>query len=255
MKMVYAGAIASGIVVIVGAVIIIPVFYQKRPISSVSQPTAILSFSVVNDNNVPTWCNDLSSVFKKYDIKAIVFVVGKIASKYPQCISAFSSSNDNNNIDIGSQTYNFLSLTSTPNYSAALEEVKNGKQAVDNAGKLDSKLFKAPYGSTDQNIYSLLSRSGIVADFSYAHQFNKYESGQFIKYDLIAYNGSNYSSKKDLLDSLSSTKLPVLVDFDNSTPIDQIDSFISNLKSEIKDIHFINASELTRMDLTIRKKV
>jgi polysaccharide deacetylase len=254
MKMAYAGAIVTGIVVIVGAAIIIPVFYQKWAISSVTQPTAILSFSVVNDNNVPTWCNDLSSALKKYDIKAIVFVTGKIASKYPQCVSAFSS-NDNNNIDIGSQTYNFLSLTSTPNYSAALEEVKNGKRAVDNAGKLDSKLFKAPYGSIDQNIYSLLSRSGIVADFSYAHQFNKYESGQFIKYDLIAYNGSNYSSKKELLDSLSSTKLPVFIDFDNSTPISQIDSFISNLKSEIKDIHFINASELTRMDLTIRKKV
>ena len=261
MKMVYAGAIVTAIVIAAGAAIIIPVFYQKPAVSpqfSVSQPTAILSFSVVNGNNVPIWCNDLFSVFKKYGIKATVFITGKIASKYPQCVSAFSSSfssSNDNNIDIGSQTYDYVNLASIPNYSAAFEEIKNGKQAVDYAGKIDSKLFKAPYGVTDQNIYSLLNRSGIVADFSYAHQYNKYMNGQFIRYDLIAYNGSNYSSKKQLLNSLSSTKLPVLINFDNSTPISQVDSFISNLKSENKDIHFVNASELTGMNLTIKRKL
>jgi peptidoglycan/xylan/chitin deacetylase (PgdA/CDA1 family) len=232
----------------------LPVYLQKRPtsqVSVISQPTAMLSFSVIYDYNVPKWCNDLSLLFKKFSIKATVFITGKIANKFPGCVSVFPSNNDNN-IDIGSQTYDYVRLTSISNYNMALEEVKSGKEAVDAAGKLNSTLFKAPYGATDQNIYSLLSRSGILADFSYNHQYNKYEKGQFIKYQLIAYNGSNYFSKQ-LLDSLSSKKTPFIINFDNSNTIDRLDSFISQLKSEYKNIHFINASGLTGMNLTVKR--
>jgi len=255
MKTNYAGMLVFGILIALGLAIVLPVYLQKRPVSQVlivSQPTAMLSFNVIYDYNVPKWCNDLSLLLKRYSIKATVFITGKIANKFPDCVSVFSS-NDGNNVDIGSQTYDYVRLTSISNYNAALEEVKNGKEAVDAAGKLNSTLFKAPYGATDQNIYSLLSRSGILADFSYTHQYNKYEKGQFIKYQLTAYNGSNYFSK-ELLDSLSSKKTPLIINFDNSNAIDRLDSFISKLKSEYKNIHFINASELTGMDLTVKKE-
>ena len=183
--MTYAGAIATGIVVVLGIAIISPVYYQKRPIS---QPIVMLSFSIIGDSNVPKWCNDLSSILEKHNLRAAVFITGKVAERNPACISSFSS----NDIDIGSQTYNYVNLTSITDYSAALEEVRSGKEVLDKTGNLNSRLFKAPYGSTDQNIYSFLTRSGIVADFSYAQHYNKYENGKFIKYDLVTYDGTTY---------------------------------------------------------------
>jgi peptidoglycan/xylan/chitin deacetylase (PgdA/CDA1 family) len=251
----WGGALVVGILIALGISTVLPVYLQKRPalkVPIVSQPTAMLSFSVIYDYNIPKWCNALSLLFKKYSIKATLFITGKIANKFPDCVSVFSS-NNGNNVDIGSQTYDYVRLTSLSNYNAALEEVKNGKEAVDAAGKLNSTLFKAPYGMTDQSINSLLSRSGILADFSSTHQYNKYEKGQFIKYQIIAYNGSNYFSKQ-LLDSLSLKKTPLIINFDNSNSIDKLDSFISKLKSEIKNIRFINASELTGMNLTVKKE-
>ena len=80
--------------------------------------------------------------------------LGKLAESYPKCVTLFSS---NDGIDIGSSTYNYINLTSTQDYLLTLEEVKEGKRAVDSIGRLDSKLFKAPSGSTNQNIYSLLT--------------------------------------------------------------------------------------------------
>jgi Polysaccharide deacetylase len=247
MKMIYAGTIVTGIVILIGLVIILPVYLQKRPIS---QSAILLSFSIINDSNVPKWCNDLSSILGKYKLKAAVFITGKVAERNPACVSSFSSKD----IDIGSQTYNYVNLTSISDYSVALEEVRNGKEALDKTGNLNSRLFKAPYGSTDQNIYSFLTRSGIVVDFSYAQQYNKYENGKFIKYELIAYDGASYSSDQ-FNNIISLNKLPVLINFDNSTPINQIDSFISNLKSISNNIYFINASELTGMILTERKEM
>ncbi len=242
MKIVQLGAIATGIVIALGIALVIPAFTRSP---SYSPPLLVmLSVSVTDDSNAPDWCKDLSSIFKRYGIKATVFVTGKVAEEYPECVTVFP-----NNIDIGSQTYDYVDLTQIPDYTTQLEEVRNGKQAVDYAGKLYSRVFKAPYGSTDDNVYSLLTRSDIVADFSHGQQYNKYYNGQFIKFDLTAYDGPNYSA--DFFHRLSVTDTPALINFDNSTPIEQIDSFISELKSG--NVRFINASELTGIDLTIRE--
>jgi hypothetical protein len=247
--MVHAGTIVTGIVILIGIAIVSPVYFQKRPIS---QSTILLSFSIINDNSIPKWCNDLSSMLGKYQLKAVVFITGSVAERNPACVSSFSSKD----IDIGSQTYNYVNLTSISDYSAALEEVRSGKEVLDKTANLDSRLFKAPYGSTDQNIYSFLTRSGIVADFSYAQHYNKYENGKFIKYDLVAYEGAIYSSDQ-INNIIPSNNIPVLINFDNSTPIDQIDSFLSKLKSigNGNSIYFVNASELTGINLTQRKEV
>lgn len=238
MKIVHVSAIATAVVIVLGIVLVIPSYLQPR------QPLVVLlSFSIVNDKNVPRWCTDLSSVLEKYDVKATIFVTGKVAERYSECITAFS-----NNIDVGSQTYNYVELTSIKDYTAQLNEVKNGKLAVDDAGGIDSKLFKAPYGATDENIYSLLNRSGILADFSYKNQYNKYHDGEFIKFDLTAYDGSAHSV--DFFRALPVDK-PILINFDNSIPIEKIDGFISMLKS--RQILFVDASELTGINLTVKQ--
>lgn len=238
MKIVHVSAIATAVVIVLGIVLIIPSYLQPR------QPLVVLlSFSIVNDKNVPEWCTDLSSVLEKHDIKATIFVTGKVAERYSECITAFS-----NNIDVGSQTYSYVELTSIKDYTAQLNEVKNGKLAVDDAGGIDSKLFKAPYGATDENIYSLLNRSGILADFSYKNQYNKYYDGEFIKFDLTTYDGSTHSV--DFFRALPVDK-PILINFDNSIPIEKIDGFISMLKS--RQILFVDASELTGINLTVKQ--
>ena len=224
-----------------------PIYFQQQP-----RPTVMLSFSIINNENIPKWCNDLASILQKHGIGATVFITGELAKSYPNCVTLFSSKNT---VDIGSSTYNYSDLAPVSDYSKALEEIKGGKITVDNIGELDSKAFRAPYGSTDENIYSLLTNSGILADFSYTNQYNKYENGQFVKYDMIAYNGSNSSSLTELSKSLPSTKKPVTVNFDNSVPASQIDSFIAGTKSKISNVDFTNASELTNIPLTVRKNV
>ena len=237
MKLVQVSAISTGIVIILGIAMVAPGFIRTNP-----PVIAMLSFSIIDDSNAPTWCNDLSDVLKKYNVKAAIFVTGRVAERDPTCVTAFP-----NNVDIGSQTYHYISLTSIQEYTAELEEVKNGKIAIDKAGNLDSKLFKAPYGATDENIYSLLNRANITTDFSYNNHYNSYYNGEFIKNDLIEYKGIEHSP--NFFSSLTINK-PVLIDFDNSTPIKQIDSFVSELKST--NIHFVSASDLTHTSLTIR---
>ncbi|HSD05065.1 MAG TPA: polysaccharide deacetylase family protein [Nitrosopumilaceae archaeon] len=240
MKIVHVGAISTGIVILLGIVMVIPPFIQPSPPLKVA-----FAFSAIDENNALNWCRDLSQVLEKYDIKATVFVTGRIADLHPNCVRGFSD-----NIDIGSQTYHYVSLTTINDYEAQLDEIKQGKEAVDRAGKLSSKVFRAPYGTTDENIYSLLRSSGILADFSYEYQYNKYYQGDFIKFDLNEYDGNEHDT--DFFRSLPVTN-PILITFDDSTPVEKIDDFISKLKS--RHIVFVNASELTGIELTIRQGV
>lgn len=237
MKLVHVGAISTGTVIILGIVMVVPAFFppiQKSPI--------LLTFNISDDQNLPTWCDQLSSVLKKYDTKAVVFVSGRIAQEYPQCVKNFSDK-----VDIGSSTFDYLQLTTIPDYSKQLDEIQKGKSAIDTVGKLNSKLFKAPYGSVDGNIYSLLTRSGILADFSYHDQYNKYYNGQFIKFDLVSYDGNKITST--FINGLESKGI-ISINFDNSTPVEKIDDFISKL--DLGKIKFFNASDITGLDLTNR---
>lgn len=240
MKILYVGTITTSTVIVLGIALVVPAFFPQP-----SMLPVVLSLDVSEENNnVPQWCDDVSSIIKKYDIKAVVFVSGKIAQDNPQCVTDFP-----NKVDIGSETYDYQSLISIPDYSQKLEEVKKGKDAVDAAGHLDSRLFRAPYGLVDQNIYSLLTRSNIQADFSYTSQYDKYYNGQFLKFDLNSYDGNNLSS--NFIKDLPSTNAPVMIYFDNTASPEKIDDTISKLKAS--QVKFVSASDLTGFDLTIRR--
>jgi peptidoglycan/xylan/chitin deacetylase (PgdA/CDA1 family) len=250
------GIIAMGILVAIGIIALLPAYFQnsepvteEKPVTE-AKPVIMLSFLINSDKSDLKWCNELSSILLKQDIEATIFVPGKVAKSYPACVSRFSA---NPKIDIGSSTYNYTDLTLIPDYVKALEAVRFGKNAVDQAGNLDSKLFKAPYGSTDQNIYSLLNRSGIVADFSYSNKYNKINNGTWMVYNMTGYNPSNGTDIGDVLNKSTAIGEPILVTFDNSmTPI-QIDNTISNIKSADSDVQFINASNLTGISLSARE--
>lgn len=239
MKIIQLGAISTGTVIIVGIALVFPAFLQPA-----TQLNILLTFNVVDDSNVPQWCTDLASVLAKHKAKAAVFVTGQVAGRYPQCVSSFSDA-----IDIGSQTYNYVDLTSIADYTKQLEEVKDGKLAIDKAGNINSRLFRAPYGNTDQNIYSLLSRSGILADFSYDKQYNKFHEGQFIKFAVESF--SVIDNPPSFYHNLKSEGNPVVINFDNSVSVDTIDKFLTKLKSN--KVRLVSASELVGFDLTVRK--
>ena len=143
--------------------------------------------------------------------------------------------------------YGSRSLHSISDFTVQLDEVKKGKEAVDDAGNLFSRVFRAPYGATDENIYYLLSQSGIIADFSYEQQYNLFQDGQFIKYNAIIYEGSIESAELILNNSGSG---PNIITFDSSSSITQIDDVISRLKNG--EVQFVNASDLAKVDLTAR---
>lgn len=246
MKTKYLGGLATGIVIAVGIVAVLPAFLQE---SAKPQVPVMLAFAIYGEESLPDWCNDVSALLESRGLKAAVFVAGNVAERHPQCVEAFS---DNARIDVGSQTYSYADLTSISDYSTALREVERGKEAVDDAGDIDSLLFKAPYGRTDDNIYSILSRSGILADFSYPDQYNKYHQGQFISFNATKYDGTAYEPEFFL--ALTSND-PVIISFDNSVPVDSIEGFLGGItpgRGEQYDLKFVNASELTQMQLTGR---
>jgi len=233
-KIAHVGILSTSIVIILGVFIVIPPYLpQSKPL------VTLLFFNISDDKNLPQWCYDLSDILEKQKISATIFVTGQIAEKYPSCVNKLAKEND-----VGSLTFDYVDITGQ-DYSDQLGEVKSGKDAVDTAGHIDSKLFKAPYGTTDGNIYSVLNRSGIVADFSYATQYNKFNNGIFMRFDAASYNGTQHNP--DFFKSLSHDT-PIMINFDNTTPIQNIDEFISHLKS--RHTLLLNASSLTGLNLT-----
>jgi len=242
MKITYAGAISTAAVILLGMVLIIPAFSPPSPPDNYRQ-RVLLVFSVADEGDASEWLLDLSFTLNKHQVPATVFVSGKLASSHPECIVAFAD-----NVDIGSRTYSYVELPAIPDYLIQLEEVENGKNAVDTAGNLNSKLFMAPFRETDDEIYSLLSRSGIIADFSYTDHYNKFHNGQFIRFEIESYDGSEYSA--DFFLHIE-TEEPIMILFESDTPVTRIDDFIAILKSG--KTHFINASEITGLNLTLRE--
>ena len=244
MKIVYLGAISTSIVIILGIAMIIPPFLQPEP----KQPL-LLSFSISDRENLPYWCENLSAILLENKIKAAVFISGEDAKKFPNCVTSFSS-----NVDIGSQAFHYSPITKISSYSHQLEEIQKGKSAIDEIGNLDTKLFKAPYGKTDENIYSLLNNSHILADFSYKDQYNKVHDGQFIWFEIKSYDSSDYSNSKIQIISNKGTKgnqIPLVINFDEKISIDEIRQILRDLKSE--NFEFVNASDLVGYELTQRK--
>lgn len=218
-----------------------PLFYH--PAKPEPKQIVMLSFSISESSDVMDWCKNLAELLFHHGIGASVFMVGKVAEKYPDAISYFGDE-----VDIGSQTYSNINLTSISDYSVKLEEVKEGKKVVDNAGALYSRAFRAPFGATDQDIYSLLSRSGILADFSYENHYNVYQDGQFVKYDAITYMAQDCSP--GIFSTLAYTTKPVIIFLNNSHSISEIELLISGL--EEANVEFVNASKLTGLTLTVR---
>jgi len=236
-----AATIATALVVIVGFAMISPLFFH--PAAPEVKQKVMLSFSVTEPNDSVEWCNNLSTILNSYHIGATVFITGRIAEENPQTILAFS-----NKVDIGSRTYNNVDLTQISDYSLKLQEVEQGKIAIDKAGNLSSRIFQAPYQATDQDIYSLLSRANITADFSYNNQYNVYQNDQFIKIDAKTYAAQDYPP--DLFLSQLTTNQSIVIVFSDGYPTSGIADFLDTLSGG--SFEFVNASELTGLPLTIR---
>ncbi|MEO9364122.1 MAG: polysaccharide deacetylase, partial [Nitrososphaera sp.] len=100
----------------------------------------------------------------------------------------------------------------------------------------------------DQNIYSLLSSADIAADFSYPSQYNKFEGGQFVRYDLVSCD--NCDGSVDKVRQLMDMHSPVMIDIDNTAKTGEIESLVVALKNS--NVNLVNASGLTGLDLTVR---
>ena len=241
LKLVYVAAIATTIVLLLGVFMVVPVFFRQP--SEQSKVQVLLSFDATDKEQLSLWCSELASMLKEENVRAVVFFSGKVAENNPALLSYFEEG-----IDIGSQTYNYVDLSTVSDFSVQLEEVRTGKEAVDEAGNIYSRVFRAPYGGTDENIYYILSQSDIIADFSYTQQYNLYQNGQFIKYNAVAYEGSLDAAKR-ISENQSASNVYILT-FDSSSSVQQIREVVSSLK-ETK-VEFVNASDLAGTDLTGR---
>jgi hypothetical protein len=233
--------LVTALVIMAGFAMVSPMFFRTTGTEIKQQ--VMFSFSISQENEISDWCQDLSTILSTNDIEATVFITGEIAEEYPECILCFSEK-----VDIGSQSYSNTDLTKITDYSLKLEEVKKGKEAIDSIGNLSSKVFKAPLGATDEDIYSLLSRNEILADFSYKEQYNIYHDQQFIKYDAVTYNGRDRHPAFFL--TLEEQTCPIIITFDASDDIDYIDEFISNF--DIDQFQIVNVTTLTGLELTVR---
>ncbi len=240
MRIIVAGAVSTTLVLVIGLALVIPAYFQI----DVSSPKAMLVFSVTDSETAQNWFNNLSIILRVNNVPATVFLTGDFANSHPECLSSLA-----NNIDVGSQTYSYANLTNIPDYLVQLQEVKRGKEAVDAAGKLNSRLFMAPFRATDNNIYSILNRSGILADFSAADHYNKLYNGHFIRFDAKTYDGSVLSTNQILQ---TKTDEPIIIYFNSLVSIARISELVASLKSAKWSL--LNASEITGLNLTERQK-
>lgn len=240
MRLLISATFSTTLVLVAGFLIIFPLFTQSPPDN---RQQIMLSFSVTESEGSVNWCEKLSIILKSHDLSATVFFVGKVAEEHPECVSFF-----NDKVDIGSQTFTNINLSAISDYSIQLEEITRGKLAVDAAGKLYSRIFKAPNGTVDDNIYSLLSRSDILADFSYNNQYNLFIDGQFLKFDATVYDAKTVSPAFIL--TLEKTTKPLIIHFNSDRSLEMISNFISSLSGE--SFVFVNASEITNRNLTFR---
>jgi len=229
------GAIITVIIIIVGVVLIYPAL---RLDSHVIQNQVLLTFNIINSTNLPAWCNDLSKFLQDNKIHSTIFITGVMADTYPNCVASLTTYND-----VGSMTYTYDPITnSNSNFTGQLSKIQQGKAAVDNQGKLNSTVFRAPHGIVDDKIFSLLTRLHIVADFSYNDHYNIYTTGAsgkiFYRYP------SSLSNTSDSKLAGRDSKIPAMVNFYNYDSISKIKDFIN---SASKNPHqFVTASELIR---------
>lgn len=244
MKLFYSALIATVLVIALGVSLVAPVFFIGQ--AEARKQVVMLSFSITDQENLPTWCDDLRSVLLAEELRATVFVTGRVADEYPNCVAQLSTNVD---LDIGSQTYDNVLLTPSSDYSDMLDEVKRGKAAVDNAGRIESHAFKAPVGKTDENIYSLLNRSSILADFTDATFYTRYNGEYYIWFNTTSYDASGTSP--ELINRLELSEVPLIINFENSDSMLTVRTFVSELDKN--KFSFANASDLTRLELTIRE--
>jgi len=235
------GAIITAFVIVIGVVLVYPALQIDR---LNDKNRVLLTFNIINSTNMPTWCNDLSKFLHENNIHSTIFITGIMADTYPNCVVSFSKDND-----IGSMSNSYDAITSTSTHTDQLSNIREGKAAVDKQGKLNSTIFRAPRGVVDETIYSLLTQSHILADFSYNDHYNVYTDGLsgkiFYRYPMTSL-GNISDSKLSGRDE----NVPVMVNFYNYDSVQKIQEFIN---SASKNPHrFVTASELTGMELTIR---
>jgi hypothetical protein len=204
----------------------------------------LLTLNIVNSSNLPTWCYELSKFLQDNKLNSTVFMTGAVADRYPSCIPSFGS-----DVDIGSSSFTYNNITSTPGYTHQLDLIKQGKKSIDTHGMMNSTSFRAPYGNVDENIFSQLARSQIFADFSYRDHYNVYTNGPsgrtFYRSPLITLNNT-----LELQKLVPNPEIPLMMNFYNYQSAKSIEDF---LKSTSRNhLHFKSASELTKMNLTIR---
>ena len=228
--------IATILVIIAGFAMIAPLFLNQD--KAAPKQVVMLSFTISEANDVSNWCQNLSSTLSTYNLPAAIFIEGKVAEQNPQTITCF-----NNKVDFGSLTYDHVNLNNINDYSLKLWEVEQGKTAIDNAAKTNSTFFKAPNGATDENIFSMLNRSGIKADFSYTDHFNIYRNERFEKIAANIYDTKACTTEYLLTQQITPT--PLIIQFDNTQTPQQVESILLELKTG--PFQFMNASELIEL--------
>jgi peptidoglycan/xylan/chitin deacetylase (PgdA/CDA1 family) len=243
-NLIVGGVVATAIVVVIGALYAAPP-YIKWVESSQRVPSVMLSFSITSDKNMPEWCESVAELLNKNQLNAVVFFPGKIAEKYPDCVRSF-----HHGVDKGSSTYSFTKLSAERDYLDQLEDVRKGKAVLDSIAHVESKSFKAPYGYTDDNIYSLLSRNNITADFSKDGSYNKYNDKIFIYYDLTTFNLNEFSSEEIGSQVAKKVAGQIQITADNSVPLEKISSLVNDILQK-QDAKFVSASDIAETNLTV----
>jgi len=234
MKLVYLGAISTSIVLILGMAMVVPAFIFASTTES-EKLRVLIQIEIVEDDNLSFWCSDLHEKLEYGGIKSVIFLTGKIAESNPECIFNVSG------VDVGSQSYRYQDIAQISDYLQQLSEIKKGKIIIDDLGGFESKVFKAPFGSTDENIYSLLNKSEILADFSYDNHYNLFVDDQFVKFDLLTVDNVN---DLDYIDNLQI----ITFSFNNLESVNSIFDTIDEIKKH--RVQFVNPSDLYGESLT-----
>lgn len=233
-KLIIAGIIATSLTVMTGLIILLPVFLVPQ-----HQTNVLLTIDINTSESLTEICNFIP-ILQQNNIPITFFISGKDAEENKNCLSNLPK-----NIVVGSKTYDNIILPTIDDYSIQLDEVQRGKQTIDSITHTNTIFFRSPQGITDDNIYSLLSKNGILGDFSYSDHYNKYYKKKFLRFDISAYNGTKLSEQE--LYSIVMKSDTMWVYFSGEISVGHVLDMINVMKKQ--HVNFVSINEMTGLGI------
>ncbi len=119
------------------------------------QPLVCLSF----DDGPSEGTEELLDLFKRENVKATFFVMGKYVAKKPELCQRMVAEGH----EIGNHSYTHPHLDKLGSIDAIRQEIESTQAIIESSAGVTPLLFRAPYLDTNADVYTVLNEHNLVS--------------------------------------------------------------------------------------------